>query len=131
MSSPATPFDFEATGKMRPVIRRNPEDPSKIELVEAMRGTDPRFNTGASVPSIWSATRSFPTRQRRLIPLSEFHMKVGDDRYRVALDDGDHFYRAGTWGAAVANDDLLSMPHDRMFEIVDRNAKRRQAGFAH
>ena len=102
MESP-TPFDSEAPlGSRRAIIRRNPDDASEIEMVEATWGSDPRFGGGVTYRFARSEGQTFPS-HRCLIPASEFHMKVGEKRYRVTLDGGNHFYLAGTWEPAMAD----------------------------
>jgi putative SOS response-associated peptidase YedK len=102
MESP-TPFDSEAPlGSRRAIIRRNPDDASEIEMVEATWGSDPRFGGGTTYRFVRSEGQNF-ARHRCLIPASEFHMTVGEKRYRVTLDDGNHFYLAGIWEPAMAD----------------------------
>ena len=96
-----TPFHPDAPlGARRVIIRRNPEDTSEIEMVEAAWGSDPRFG-GVTYRFVRSEGQTFPTR-RCLIPVSEFHMTVGDESYRVALESSEHFYIAGAWEPAMA-----------------------------
>ncbi|WP_419153330.1 SOS response-associated peptidase family protein [Sphingomonas koreensis] len=47
-----------------------------------------------------SEGRPFPN-NRCLIPASEFHMRVGDNRYRATLDSGNFFYLAAIWEPAI------------------------------
>jgi putative SOS response-associated peptidase YedK len=102
MESP-TPFDSDAPlGARRAIIRRNPDDASEIEMVEATWGSDPRFGGGASYRFVRAEGRTFPS-HRCLIPVSEFHMTVNDKRYRVTLEGGNHFYLAGIWEPAMAD----------------------------
>jgi putative SOS response-associated peptidase YedK len=102
MQSP-TPFDSDAPlGSRRAIIRRNPDDASEIEMVEATWGSDSRFSAGVTYRFARSEGQAFPS-QRCLIPASEFHMTVGEKRYRVTLDGGNHFYLAGVWEPAMAN----------------------------
>lgn len=102
MDSP-TPFDSDAPlGARRAIIRRNPDDASEIEMIEATWGSDPRFSGGDSYRFVRAEGRTFPT-SRCLIPASEFHMSVGKKSYRVSLDDGNHFYLAGIWEPAMAD----------------------------
>lgn len=102
MISP-TPFDADAPlGDRRAIIRRNPEDASEIELVEATWGSNPRFGDGETFRFVRAEGRAFPS-HRCLIPATEFHMTVGNKRYRASLDDGNHFYLAGIWEPAMAN----------------------------
>ncbi|WP_241213382.1 SOS response-associated peptidase family protein [Sphingomonas sp. ABOLE] len=100
MESP-TPFDIDAPpGGRRPIIRRNPDDASEIEMVEAAWGSNPRFSDGASLRFVRSEGRTFP-RHRCLVPASEFHMRVGDKRYRATLESGNFFYLAAIWEPAM------------------------------
>lgn len=98
-----TPFDSDApTGTTRAIIRRNPDDASEIEMVEATWGSDPRFGGGISYRFVRSEEQTFPT-HRCLIPASEFQLTVGEKRYRVMLDGGKHFYLAAVWEPALAD----------------------------
>ncbi|WP_454887790.1 SOS response-associated peptidase family protein [Sphingomonas oryzagri] len=100
MDSP-TPFDPDAPlGSQRAIIRRNPADASEIEMIEAAWGSNPRFSDGVSYRFVRSEGRTFPT-NRCLIPASEFQLSVGDRRYRVTLDGGNHFYLAAIWEPAM------------------------------
>lgn len=102
MESP-TPFDSEAPlGSRRAIIRRNPDDATEIEMIEATWGSDPRFSGGDSYRFVRAEGRTFPS-HRCLIPAGEFHMMVGEKRYRVTLDSGNHFYLAGIWEPAMAD----------------------------
>lgn len=102
MESP-TPFDSDAPlGSRRAIIRRNPDDASEIEMVEATWGSDPRFGGGGAYRFVRSEGQTFPS-HRCLIPASEFHMTVGDKRYRVTLDGGNHFYLAALWEPAMGD----------------------------
>lgn len=69
-------------------------------MVEATWGADPQFGDGASFRFVRAEGRTFPS-NRCLIAASEFHMKVGDTRYRVTLDGGNFFYLAGIWEPAM------------------------------
>ncbi len=102
MDSTARPFDSDAPGSHRAIIRRNPDDASEIEMVEAYWGSNPRFSGGVSYRFVRSEGQAFPS-GRCLIPVSEFHMTIGGKRYRAALDDGNHFYIAGLWEPAMAD----------------------------
>jgi putative SOS response-associated peptidase YedK len=94
---PPIPFDSDAPlGARRAIIRRNPNDASEIEMVEATWGSNPRFSDGDSYRFVRAEGRTFPA-HRCLIPASEFHMTVGRKRYRVMLDGGNHFYLAAVW----------------------------------
>jgi len=93
MDSP-TPFDSDAPlGTRRAIIRRNPDDASEIEMVEAAWGSNPRFADGVSYRFVRSEGQTFLA-NRCLIAASEFQLSVGDKRYRVMLDSGNHFYLA-------------------------------------
>lgn len=93
----ATPFDSDAPlGARRAIIRRNPDDRQEIEMVEAVWGSNPRFSDGIAYRFVRSEGKTFPS-HRCLIPASEFHMTVGNRRYRVTLDGGNFFYLAGIW----------------------------------
>lgn len=99
----ATPFDSDAPlGSRRAIIRRNPDDASEIEMVEATWGSNPRFSDGDSYRFVRSEGQTFPS-HRCLIPASEFHMTVGKKRYRVTLDGGNHFYLAALWEPAMGD----------------------------
>lgn len=101
MESPdPSPFDLDAAlGSRRAIIRRNPDDASEIEMVEATWGSNPRFSDGDSYRFLRSEGQTFPS-NRCLVPASEFHMTVGRKRFRVTLDSGNHFYLAGIWEPA-------------------------------
>ena len=71
-------------------------------MVEATWGSDPRFSGGIAYRFVRSEGQPFPS-QRCLIPASEFHLTVGEKRYRVTLDGGNHFYLAGIWEPAMAD----------------------------
>lgn len=102
MISPA-PFDSDAPlGSRRAIIRRNPDDASEIEMVEAIWGSNPRFSDGASFRFVRSEGQTFPL-NRCLIAASEFQLGVGTNRYRVRLETGDHFYLAAIWESAIAD----------------------------
>ena len=102
MTAP-TPFDSDAPlGDRRVIIRRNPEDASEIEMVEAAWGSDPRFGGGVTYRFVRSEGQTFPS-HRCLIPVSEFHMTAADKSYRVALQDGEHFYVAAVWEPGMAD----------------------------
>ncbi len=97
MDSKPVPFDSDAPlGDRRALIRRNPEDASEMEMVEAVWGSNPQFSGGASLRFVRSEGQRFPG-QRCLIAASEFHMAVGPKRYRVTLDGGNFFYLAAIW----------------------------------
>ncbi len=102
MESP-TPFDSDAPlGARRAIIRRNPDDASEIEMVEATWGSNLRFSDGESYRFVRSEGRTFPS-HRCLIPASEFHMTVGQKRYRVTLDGGNFVYLAAIWEPAMGD----------------------------
>lgn len=102
MSATATPFDSDAPeGCLRPIIRYKPTEPARKEIINAAWGSNPRFRDGVSYRFVRSEGQTFPT-NRCLIPASEFHLSVGDKRYRVTLDSGSHFYLAGRWEPPLA-----------------------------
>ena len=97
------PFDSDAAqGEQRPIVRRNPLDPSETEMVEAVWGSDPRFGDGASFKFVRAEGQTFPAR-RCLVAASEFQMGVGKTRYRVTLESGNHFYLAAIWSPPMAD----------------------------
>lgn len=103
MDSQATPFDSDAPlGDRRAIIRRNPDDLSEVEMIEATWGSNPRFSDGANYRFVRSEGNTFAN-NRCLIPASEFHMAVGKKRYRATLDSGNFFYLAGVWEPAMGD----------------------------
>lgn len=103
MDSAPRPFDPDLPiGARRAIIRRNPHNAQEIEMVEAVWGSDPRFSDGIAYRFARAEGKTFPS-HRCLIPASEFHMTVGDRRYRVTRDDGNHFYLAAVWEPAMAD----------------------------
>ncbi|MCY1167845.1 SOS response associated peptidase (SRAP) [compost metagenome] len=99
----ATPFDTDAPlGSQRAIIRYNPAKTLELEMVHARWGSDPRFGAGTSFRFVRSEGKTFPS-HRCLVPASEFHMTVGDKRYRVTLDGGNFFYLAAVWEPAMAD----------------------------
>lgn len=96
MDSKATPFDADALGSCRAIIRRNPEDVQEIEMIEAVWGSNPRFSDGVHYEFIRSEGRTFPS-NRCLVPASEFHILNGEKKFRVRLEDGNFFYLAAIW----------------------------------
>jgi len=102
MDSPA-PFDPEAPlGTRRAIIRRDPDNNQEIEMIEAVWGSNPRFSGGENYRFVRSEGKTFPS-HRCLVPASEFHMAVGNQRYRVTRDDGNYFYLAATWEPAMGD----------------------------
>ncbi|KFG88624.1 hypothetical protein BV98_003458 [Sphingobium herbicidovorans NBRC 16415] len=98
-----TPFDPNAASDAaRALVRRNPDDMTEIEMVNAVWGSDPRFSDGINYRFIRSEGRAFPAR-RCLIPASEFRMGTDDKRYRVTLDSGNFFYLAAIWDPPLAD----------------------------
>lgn len=103
MDSKPIPFDTDAPlGDHRAIIRRNPEDMQEIEMVEAVWGSNPRFNDGLTYRFVRSEGRDFPG-HRCLIAASEFRMRKGEKDYRVTLDSGNHFYLAAIWEPAIGD----------------------------
>ena len=102
MDSKATPFDSDALGSRRAIIRRNPDDVQEIEMIEAAWGSNPRFSDGIRYEFIRSEGRTFPT-NRCLVPASEFHIRNGEKKFRVRLEDGNFFYLAAIWEPAMGD----------------------------
>ncbi|MFC3431857.1 MULTISPECIES: SOS response-associated peptidase family protein [Sphingobium] len=96
MDSKATPFDSDALGSRRAIIRRNPDDAREIEMIEAAWGSNPRFADGVSYEFIRSEGKSFPS-NRCLVPASEFHIRNGEKKSRAFREDGNFFYLAAIW----------------------------------
>lgn len=103
MTVAPTPFDSEApSGGVTALVRRNPDDMTEVEMVNAVWGSDPRFSDGINYRFVRAEGRAFPAR-RCLIPASEFRMGTGDHRYRVTLDSGNFFYLAAVWDPPLAD----------------------------
>lgn len=102
MDSKATPFDSDALGSRRAIIRCNPNDVEEIEMIEAAWGSDPRFSDGVRYEFIRSEGRSFPS-NRCLVPASEFHIRNGEKKFRVTMEDGNFFYLAAIWEPAMGD----------------------------
>lgn len=103
MDTRPIPFDSDApTDARRAIIRRNPDDPQEIEMVEARWGSNPRFSDGLAYRFVRSEGKTFPS-HRCLVPASEFHMTVGKRKYRVTLDGGNFFYLAAIWEPAMGD----------------------------
>ena len=101
MDSTPAPFDSEAPlGTRRAIIRRNPDNPQEVEMVEAVWGSNPRFSDGIDYRFVRSEGKTFPS-HRCLVAASEFQMSVGDRKYRVTLDGGNFFYLAAIWEPAM------------------------------
>ena len=96
------PFDSDALGSRRAIIRRNPDTVSEIEMIEAAWGSNPRFSDGVRYEFIRSEGRTFPT-NRCLVPASEFHIRNGEKKFRVRLEDGNFFYLAAIWEPAMGD----------------------------
>lgn len=91
MTATPTPFDSEApVGARRTIIRRNPDNPQEMEMIDAVWGSNPRFSDGVAYRFVRSEGKTFPS-HRCLIPASEFQLAVGRKRYRVTLDGGNFF----------------------------------------
>ncbi|MEW6629138.1 MAG: SOS response-associated peptidase family protein [Pseudomonadota bacterium] len=101
MVSDATPFDSEALGSRRAIIRRNPDDCQEIEMIEAAWGSNPRFSDGVRYEFIRSEGRTFPS-HRCLVAASEFHIRNGDKKFRAFREDRNIFYLAAIWEPAMA-----------------------------
>ena len=102
MDTRATPFDSDALGSRRAIIRSNPDNVSEIEMIEAAWGSDPRFSDGVRYEFIRPEGRSFPS-NRCLVPASEFHIRNGEKKFRVRLEDGNFFYLAAIWEPAMGD----------------------------
>lgn len=102
MHSKATPFDSEALGSRRAIIRHNPDDVHEVEMIEAAWGSNPRFSDGVRYEFIRSEGRSFPS-NRCLVPASEFHIRNGEKKFRVTMEDGNFFYLAAIWEPAIGD----------------------------
>jgi len=107
MSAAPTPFDSDGPiGMTRPIVRRNPDDVDELEMIEAIWGANTRFSDGVNYRFVQAEGKTFPS-HRCLVPMSEFHMKVGDRRYRVMLESGQHFYVAAIWEPPMGTDSEL------------------------
>jgi putative SOS response-associated peptidase YedK len=102
MDSKATPFDSDALGSRRAIVRRNPNNFSEIEMIEAAWGSNPRFSDGVRYEFIRSEGRTFPS-NRCLVPASEFHIRNGEKKLRVTMEDGNFFYLAAIWEPAMGD----------------------------
>lgn len=102
MDSKATPFDSDALGSRRAIIRRNPDDSQEIEMIEAAWGSNPQFSDGVSYEFIRAEEKRFPG-NRCLVPASEFHIRNGEKKFRAFRDDGNFFYLAAIWEPAMGN----------------------------
>lgn len=102
MDSKATPFDSDALGIRRAIIRRNPDDCHEIEMIEAVWGSDPRFADGVSYEFIRCEGTTFPS-NRCLVPASEFHIRNGEKKFRAFREDGNFFYLAAIWEPPIAD----------------------------
>ena len=100
MDSNANPFDTAAVGSRRAIIRRNPDDVTEIEMIEAVWGSNPQFSDGISYEFIRAEGKRFAS-NRCLVPASEFLMTAGDKRCRVTLEGGNFFYLAAIWEPAM------------------------------
>lgn len=100
MKLKATPFDSEALGSQRAIIRRNPDDAQEIEMIEAVWGSNPRFSGGLSFEFVRSEGREFP-HSRCLVAASEFHIRNGEKKFRAFREDGNFFYLAALWEPAM------------------------------
>lgn len=93
----ASPFESEAPlGSRRAIIRRNPDRMQDIQMVEAAWGLEPFERGGKPFKFVRSEGRVF-SRNRCLVPASEFTVRNGDRKFLVTLDDGNFFYLAGLW----------------------------------
>jgi putative SOS response-associated peptidase YedK len=103
MDSTPTAFDPDAgPGSRRAIIRRNPDESHEVEMIEAAWGSNPRFSDGVSYQFARSEGRTFPS-HRCLVPASEFHIRNGNRKFRVTLEDGNFFYLAAIWEPAMGD----------------------------
>ncbi|MEC3950161.1 SOS response-associated peptidase family protein [Sphingobium sp. HWE2-09] len=102
MDSKAIPFDMDAVASRRAIIRRNPDDPQEIEMIEAAWGSNPHFSDGVSYEFIRAEGKRFPT-NRCLVAASEFHIRNGDKKFRAFREDGNFFYLAAIWEPAMGD----------------------------
>jgi hypothetical protein len=66
MSTSPTPFDSDGSvGSRRAIIRRNPDDPTETEMIEATWGSNLRFTDGVDYRFVRSEGRAFPTNRCR------------------------------------------------------------------
>lgn len=100
MDSKATPFDSDALGSRRAIIRRNPDDMAEIEMIEAAWGSNPRFADGVRYEFIRSEGRQFPG-NRCLVAAWEFQIRNGEKKFRAFREDGNFFYLAAIWEPAM------------------------------
>ena len=96
MDSSANPFDTAAVGSRRAIIRRNPDDVTEIEMIEAVWGSNPQFSDGISYEFIRAEGKRFAS-NRCLVPASEFHIRNGEKKFRAFREDGNFFYLAAIW----------------------------------
>ncbi|WBQ19246.1 SOS response-associated peptidase family protein [Sphingobium yanoikuyae] len=96
MNSKAIPFDSDALDSRRAIIRRSLDDAQEIEMIEAVWGSNPRFNDGVSYEFIRSEGRKFPA-SRCLVAASEFYIRNADRKFRAFRKDGNFFYLAAVW----------------------------------
>ncbi len=102
MDSKTTPFDMDALASRRAIIRRNPDDPQEIEMIEAAWGSNPRFSDGVSYEFIRAEGKRFPA-NRCLVAASEFHIRNGEKKFRAFREDGNFFYLAAIWEPAMGD----------------------------
>lgn len=113
----AIAFDSNAPlGARRAIIRRDAAD-GKPELVELAWGLPPSEPAGRPFRFVRSEGRAFPS-HRCLIPASEFHVTVGERRYRFSLEDRNWFYLAGIWRPATRD-----YPESYAILTVEANAE--------
>jgi putative SOS response-associated peptidase YedK len=106
MSTTPTPFADDAPdGALRAIVRRNPDDPAEIEMVAALWGSNPRFSGGVNYRFVRADSQLFPS-NRCLVAASEFHMGVGEKRYRATLEGGNFFYLAAIWEPPIGDHPL-------------------------
>jgi len=102
MDPKAVPFDTDAVASRRAIIRRNPDKPQEIEMIEAAWGSAPRFSDGVTYEFIRAEGKRFPT-NRCLVAASEFHVRNSEKKFRAFREDGNFFYLAAIWEPALGD----------------------------
>ncbi|WP_404333854.1 SOS response-associated peptidase family protein [Sphingomonas sp. MMS12-HWE2-04] len=101
----AMPFESDAPlGSRRAIIRRNPIT-GIPQLISAAWGLDGRIPGDNSRRFIRGEGKTF-AHQRCLIPMSEFQVTNGERKFRVVLEDGNHFFFAGVWQPSSGDKDI-------------------------
>lgn len=101
----AVPFESDAPlGSRRAIIRRNPAS-GVPQLISATWGLDGQTPGDKPRRFIRGEGLTFP-HQRCLIPMSEFQVTNGERKFRVMLEDGNHFFFAGVWRPSSGDKDI-------------------------